>query len=93
MLERAVSDTERGDTEPGTAVVFMPAADRHDGSHFFSVTRYVFILREEELAWSHLQNKANAASARNKLHVISDMCSPRWRHRGEHGKRIVSDDY
>jgi hypothetical protein len=23
MLERAVSDTERGDTEPGTAVVFM----------------------------------------------------------------------
>jgi hypothetical protein len=23
MVERAVSDTERGDTEPGTAVVFM----------------------------------------------------------------------
>jgi hypothetical protein len=23
MLERAVRDTERGDTEPGTAVVFM----------------------------------------------------------------------
>ena len=30
MLERAVCDTERGDTEPGTAFVWRASENRHE---------------------------------------------------------------
>jgi hypothetical protein len=45
MLERAVSDTERGDTEPGTAYLRYngPAAGGHDGyTPFFCNSIFVY---------------------------------------------------